>query len=261
LPLTKQPSGTYSVDESDADPTEPTSDLTEKINKKKAEEDAGVTEGPSGPEDTPETESDEPGASELVGTPYFDKEFKGIRSNFAGKLRNHIKSGKIKEATEDDLNALRYQWSKRQDTKDTPCPLDDPPRDEDDTEADEQHEKMKIEAHESLVDDINQIPGGVIKKACMDLNFSYKWEGLDLAKLESLLKKCKELAAEAPKDTTDKESRRLDMINSIRTDHKGSAIGAALTLHKYPPLLDDCDMGKLCTLSDYLKGSGGEDLK
>ena len=245
--------------------TDATSDLTEKINQKKAEEGAGDAEGDKATTDPPKTEDDEPGAAEYVGTPYFDKEFKGIRSNFAGKLRNHIKSGKIKDATEDDLNALRYQWSKRQDTKDTPCPLDNlspslSGEGQHDDEAGEQHEKMKIDAHESLVDDINQIPGGVIKKACLELNFSYQWEGLDLAKLESLLKKCKDLQAEAPKDTIDKESKRLDMIISIRTDQSAEAINSALTLHKYPSLLDECSVAQVCTLFDYFSGSCGEDL-
>lgn len=94
--------------------TDSASDLTEKIKQRGAEVGAGETEGPPDEDLADNTERS-----------YFDREFKGIRANFEGKLKNHINSGKIKEATKADLKAIRNKWSNNQDTKDTQCPLDD----------------------------------------------------------------------------------------------------------------------------------------
>ncbi|MCK5611150.1 hypothetical protein KAR91_55265 [Candidatus Pacearchaeota archaeon] len=105
------------------------SDLTEKIKQKGSEAGAGETKDQKTEEDIPETGGANPGADAAVSDndekSYYDKEFKGIRANFEGKLRNHIKNGKIKEATEADFLAIRAKWASNQDTKDTPCPLDD----------------------------------------------------------------------------------------------------------------------------------------
>ena len=91
--------------------------------------DAAETQSGETADDTNETEIVDPGADDNVSDDtqksYFDREFKGIRSNFEGKLRNHIKNRKIKEATEEDLRALRGKWATNQETKDKACPLDD----------------------------------------------------------------------------------------------------------------------------------------
>lgn len=54
---------------------------------------------------------------------YFKREFEGLRSTFEGKLNNHVNTGKIDEATPEDLKAIVNKWLHDSTTKDRPCPV------------------------------------------------------------------------------------------------------------------------------------------
>lgn len=112
-------------------PTGSASDLADKIKENgadKANAPAGQEQGVEGTPDPP----DGPPVSDAEPS-YFEREFKGLKKNYPGKLANHISNGLIDEATEEDRKALIAKWDHDETTKGTPFPIplwitiDEPP--------------------------------------------------------------------------------------------------------------------------------------